>query len=172
MSQIPTPAVSGTQAAPVPLGDSSPSSAPTVAVTPSPTPATKPEKPPPAATETERRPSDEAKPRTTERKAAKPDVAKAAGDWLPRQPKRNYVVQLYATYQRASAQQFIASHSLAAKANIIATVRDGKTWYVVVYGSYRDRTKAKAAISGLPVALRELKPWVRQVGDLQAVAAP
>jgi DamX protein len=51
-------------------------------------------------------------------------------------------------------------------------VRDGETWYVVVYGSYRDRTKAKAAISGLPVALRELKPWVRQVGDLQAVAAP
>jgi DamX protein len=77
---------------------------------------------------------------------------------------------MYATYQRSSAEQFIAQHKLGAKANVIATVRDGKTWYVVVYGSYPDRTRARNAIGSLPDAVRRLSPWVRKVADLQAIA--
>ncbi|MCC6714925.1 MAG: SPOR domain-containing protein [Gammaproteobacteria bacterium] len=101
----------------------------------------------------------------------KPRAATGAGvQWLRQQPQGNYVVQLYATYQRSSAEQFIAEHKLGARANVIATVRDGKTWHVVVYGSYADRTRARNAIGGLPDGVRRLSPWVRKIADLRAIA--
>ncbi len=104
----------------------------------------------------------------------KPTTAKAAAptgtQWLKRQPGGNYVVQLYATYQRSSAEQFIAKYGLGAQAKVIATVREGKTWYVVVYGSYADRTRARSAIGGLPDGVRRLSPWVRKIADLRAIA--
>jgi DamX protein len=107
--------------------------------------------------------------RKPEPAATKPPAG-SRGQWLKGQPRGNYVVQMYATYQRTSAEQFIAQHKLGAKANVIATVRDGKTWYVVVYGSYPDRTRARNAIGSLPDAVRRLSPWVRKVADLQAIA--
>jgi septal ring-binding cell division protein DamX len=134
---------------------------PIAAVAPTPPPlATAPAPPPPAP-----KPAEKAKP-------VKPAPEKAAASpWLQRQPSGNYVVQLYATYQRASATQFIAEHDLGGKANVLATLRDNKTWYVVVYGSYGDRARARAAIDGLPGAVQRLNPWVRKVADLKALQA-
>jgi DamX protein len=116
------------------------------------------------------------KPHTTE--AAKPEKPKPAskpkpaGDhWLQSQPNGNYVLQLYATYQRVSAAQFVSEHNLGAKTRILPTVRDNKTWYVVIYGSYTDHGRAHSAISELPAAVQRLSPWVRKVSDLKAIAA-
>ncbi len=122
---------------------------------------------PPARAEPEPTPAKpERKPQATTTMAA----TGAGAPWLKQQPQGNYVVQLYATYQRSSAEQFIAQHKLGARANVIATVRDGKTWYVVVYGSYADRTRARNAIGGLPDGVRRLSPWVRKIADLRAIA--
>jgi len=134
---------------------------------PQPPPAAAAAPPPPAPAREKPTPS---KPET----APPPTAAKAAAPtgtrWLEGQPGGNYVVQLYATYQRSSAEQFIAQHRLGAQAKVIATVREGKTWYVVIYGSYPDRTRARNAIGGLPDGVRRLSPWVRKIADLRAIA--
>lgn len=118
-------------------------------------------------------PVTQSKPPTETRVAAAKPAAHASGssNWLDQQSKSHYVLQLYASYQRASAQQFIAANDLGSKARVLTTVRDNKTWYVVVYGPYGERSRAKAAIPGLPLAVQKLKPWVRPVSDLQAIAA-
>lgn len=132
--------------------------------------------PPPAAATVPPRPAPAREERTPARPepSPQPTAAKSSAptgtQWLKRQPAGNYVVQLYATYQRSSAEQFVAQHKLGAPAKVIATVRDGKTWYVVVYGSYADRTRARNAIGGLPDAVRRLSPWVRKIADLRAIA--
>lgn len=102
---------------------------------------------------------------------AKPPAPQAPGTWLLRQPQSNFVVQLFGSFQRASAERFIGSNQLGSRAVVVPTLRDQKTWYVVVSGSYTNRTKAQTAIAELPAALRRLNPWVRSVKDLRAIAA-
>ncbi|MCG3201447.1 MAG: Cell division protein DamX [Gammaproteobacteria bacterium] len=125
--------------------------------------------PPPGPMREERGPT-RAKPERKPPPTAARAPEGAGGPWLRQQPQGNYVVQLYATFQRSSADQFIARHRLGPRANVIATVRDGKTWYVVVYGSYGDRARARNAIGGLPDEVRRLSPWVRKIADLRAIA--
>lgn len=103
--------------------------------------------------------------------AAKPKPESGNDRWLQAQPNDNYVLQLYASYQRVSAEQFVHEHDLAAKTRILSAVRDNKTWYIVIYGSYADHGRAHNAISELPAAVRRLSPWVRKVSDLKAIAA-
>jgi septal ring-binding cell division protein DamX len=151
-----------TKSVDLPTSDASPET-PIAAVTATPPPAVAAPAPKPAAMPA---------PKPEKAKPAKEAPKKAdASPWLQRQPSGNYVVQLYATFQHSSATQFIAEHDLGSKANVVATLRDNKTWYVVVYGSYGDRARARAAIDGLPDAVQRLNPWVRKVADLKALQA-
>lgn len=133
--------------------------------------------PPPAAPSTAdsgaaaARREEPLKPATASAAPAKPPAPQASGNWLQRQPQSNFVVQLFGSYQRASAERFIGANQLGSRAVVVPTLRDQKTWYVVVSGSYTNRTKAQTAIAELPEAVRRLNPWVRSVKDLRALAA-
>ncbi|MGQ0658653.1 MAG: AAA family ATPase [Chromatiales bacterium] len=103
--------------------------------------------------------------------AKKPAAKAQSNDWLQRQPQSNFVVQLHGSYHRAAAENFIVANRLGDRAVVVPTIRERKTWYVVVSGPYADRTKARTAIGKLPDALQRLNPWVRSVRELQAIAA-
>ena len=45
----------------------------------------------------------------------------------------------------------------------------GRDWYVLVYGSYSDRSKARRAMNGLPASLSRSVPWVRSFASIHEV---
>ncbi|MGB2065286.1 MAG: SPOR domain-containing protein, partial [Marinomonas gallaica] len=47
------------------------------------------------------------------------------------------------------------------------SLHNGRAWFVVVYGEYRNRSEAIAAVENLPNGLRSLNPWARSVRGIQ-----
>lgn len=166
--------------APAPVPDSKPPTAEPVA-----SPAPKPEKVTPARqvpaqttakTTAKHQPPVKVKP--IEVKPPSPAVAPItprvngySAEWLLKQPHSTYALQLAGVSDRAAASRFIARHGLLGQAAIIDSRRNGKPWFVLVYGYYPNKQAAQAAASRLTPALRkEVAPWARAVGELKALA--
>lgn len=89
--------------------------------------------------------------------------------WLWSQDPRHFTLQLFGTYQYDGVKQFIRQHKLAGKVAAFKTQRSGRDWYVLIYGSYTDRIKAKQAIVNLPASLSSTAPWVRSFASIHEV---
>lgn len=87
-------------------------------------------------------------------------------------PANHYTIQLIASGNEKAVQDYIAQHQLGINATHIHTKRDNKDWYVVVYGTYAGRSEANSAVSTLPPAIRNTKPWIRTLGGLQKTMVP
>jgi len=93
-----------------------------------------------------------------------------SAEWLLKQPRGSYTLQLAGVRDRAAALRFIQRHGLSGKATLLTTRRDGQAWYVLVHGHYPNRQAALAAAARLtPALLKEVKPWARTIGDLAAL---
>ena len=97
----------------------------------------------------------------------KPATADAEG-WLWSQDPRYFTLQLAAGTDKKAIEAFIRQHKLTGKAVYFHRVRDGRDWYILVYGSFPDRSSAKKAIEKLPAALQKSKPWPRQFSAIHA----
>lgn len=89
-------------------------------------------------------------------------------DWIKSQPKDNYTLQLFSSYEQKNAAAFIQKHQLAGKARYFASKHNGRTLYSVIYGSYSDKPAAQAASRKLPASLNGIKPWIRPFAGVQA----
>ncbi len=139
--------------------------APVPAAEPAPAPAAEPA-PPPAA---EPAPPPAAEPAPPP--AAEPAPAPYSADWLRNQPASKFVLQLVGSAERAAAVRFIKHHALQGSAAVLQTQREGKAWFVVVYGLYDSSRAASTAREQLPAALRkEVQPWPRALKTLLAPA--
>ncbi len=87
--------------------------------------------------------------------------------WLAAQAGDRYTLQLLGVLDENSARNFAKRHNLGNKARVFRMLRDGKHWYVVVYGSYPDRDTARAAIATLASPLRTAGPWARSFASIQ-----
>ncbi len=88
--------------------------------------------------------------------------------WLWSRDPSHVTLQLMAGHDEQGIRRFLRQHRLLGKAAWYRTVRNGRPWFVVVYGDYADRRAARAAIDKLPPALQHLKPWPRTFGDIHA----
>jgi DamX protein len=132
---------------------------PTV-VTPAPTPA-------PAAKVTAPAPKVTAAPRVPAADAGA-DLPLRDAAWLRAQNPQSYTLQLVAGNNIETLRQFMREHQLKNQLAVIETTRDGKPWYVLLYGLYADKQQAIDARSKLPAALLRAEPWVRDLHSLQA----
>ncbi len=145
-------------------------------------PAVKPAPPPPTpaapapavppAPKVEKRPPPQPSPvpKTVEPAPEPAGGGIASAEWLLKQPRGSYTLQLAGVRDRAAAQRFIQRHGLGGKAAILTTRREGQAWYVLVHGYYPNRQAALAAATRLsPALLKEVKPWARTIGDLAAL---
>lgn len=87
--------------------------------------------------------------------------------WLSQNPSR-YTLQLLGTYNKATVQGFIRDQGSVDALGYFKSIHQGKDWYVVVYGSYQNRSEAIAASESLPKDLRDLNPWARSARGIQA----
>jgi DamX protein len=87
-------------------------------------------------------------------------------DWLRKQDRSHYVIQLVGTRDAAAAGKFLDDHELGSNGAWFVTSHESKPWYVVVYGIYPSNASARVAIEALPQALRAGSPWPRSVASV------
>ncbi len=87
--------------------------------------------------------------------------------WILSRPGGHYTVQLLAVASESEARAFIESHGLRRSAAYSRTRRDGRDWYSIIYGEYRNYAEARAAAESLPAALRVTQPWIRSFKSVQ-----
>ncbi len=92
--------------------------------------------------------------------------------WMWDQDPRHYTLQLLGTRSQASVRAYIRAHRLTGKVVYFKTQHDGRDWYSLVYGVYRDRKQALQASTRLPARLRQSHPWPRSFAGIQAVLSP
>jgi DamX protein len=106
---------------------------------------------------------------STERPAPAPprDATAARGaEWFFDQPRTHHTLQLFGTSDRAQWARWVRDHADARLASF-ETLRDGKPWFVVTYGSYASRAEAEAAARRLPAGFGDVEPWIRTFGAIQ-----
>ena len=86
-----------------------------------------------------------------------------SGEWMLRQNKNHFTLQLAAFSTADAARIFVAQQSLSGVVTIYPMHKEKRVLYVVLYGRYRNRPEADKAMR----SLRHLRPWVRQFAELQ-----
>ncbi|MDH5184368.1 MAG: SPOR domain-containing protein [Gammaproteobacteria bacterium] len=87
--------------------------------------------------------------------------------WIRQQANSAYSLQLVAGSARDTIVAFVGKHQLTGSAAVYPTQRNGKPWYVLIYGVYADQAQAKAAVAQLPESVRKLKPWSRSFASIK-----
>jgi hypothetical protein len=83
---------------------------------------------------------------------------------------KKYTLQLMGSYNLADIKR-TQNHLHIEKSSYLAhTQRNGKNWYILTYGKYSASYLAQLALDDLPKNIREMKPWVRPLGDIQMLA--
>ncbi|WP_295399153.1 AAA family ATPase [uncultured Thiocystis sp.] len=82
-------------------------------------------------------------------------------DWLLRQDRGRFTIQLVAARSLAVAQGFIAPHDLEG-IHFIQT----RSFAIALAGSYPNRAEAENALPKLPAGVRANGPWIRTIGSV------
>lgn len=81
--------------------------------------------------------------------------------------KKHYTLQLGSASQPDSLLATARKHHLS-NYLVYETQRNGRVWYVLVYGEYLGMTQAKQALQRLPVSLKKDAPWIRSLAHVQS----
>jgi DamX protein len=99
--------------------------------------------------------------------AAKATAALGSNNELKKKPLRSYTVQLSASGEVAPLLRYAKQNKLAGRYWIYQTEFQAKPWYVLIQGEYTSAKQAKAAINGMPAALKQSQPWPKSFGQVQ-----
>ncbi len=86
-----------------------------------------------------------------------------------RQQSQDYSLQIMGMRSLAPLQQFVRHHGLE-NARIFATHYLGEPWYVLTFGHFPNVKQAISAKKQLPVYLKRLAPWPREIKNLHEVS--
>lgn len=78
-----------------------------------------------------------------------------------------YTLQMLGARSAQNAIDFIKANGSLSDFAFFETTYKGQPWFVVVYGEYASRESAQAAVSRLPAALQQQKPWPRSIKGVQ-----
>lgn len=106
----------------------------------------------------------EAAPATT---TAQPSDAAPDAAWIWGQGPARFTIQLAAGSNESAVLQVKQQVTLPGELAVAKALRDGKPWYVLVYGSFSSKESARDTISRLPATLKQSGPWVRSFNSLQ-----
>lgn len=106
---------------------------------------------------------------TGRRKKTAAVASRTTGErWVRAQNTKHYTLQLAVFSKQESAQRFIRQQSLSGPVHVYPLRKGKKTQFAVVYGSYAKRPDAERARQ----RLKQLKPWIRQFGELRKAGRP
>ncbi len=162
VSSVPAPEA----ASPPPVADKSPHATArmttvTLPVAPTPAPAV-PEKKPIAITPTAAKALPATKLHAAAVTASAKSVTASHGSaWLQAQRPGDYTLQILGGSREPAVRRFVAENRLTGPSTILHTTRNGKPWYILLYGAYPSRTAASQALTQLSATVRAAKPWPR-----------
>lgn len=87
--------------------------------------------------------------------------------WLTQNPNR-YTLQLLGTHNQNTVRAFIRDQGSVDSFSYFKSKHNDRDWFVIVYGTYRNRSEAIAAAESLPEDLRSLNPWARSARGIQS----
>jgi outer membrane protein assembly factor BamD len=100
--------------------------------------------------------------------AAAADTAALREDWIAQQDPGAYTLQLLSVSDQEALLAFVQAHPLGELA-YFETRREGYPWFSLIHGVYVDAAAARAAAAALPAGLHLPQPWIRRLGEIQAV---
>ena len=83
---------------------------------------------------------------------------------------KTYALQLLGVRKSKSAEAFmerLTKQVDAQQVSIYETRYKSAPWYVVVYGPFDNKNKARQAVKSLPKTMQKQRPWVRQLSKIQ-----
>ncbi len=104
-----------------------------------------------------------------EKKSATAPAVDAGPDtaWIWSQDPARYTIQLAAGSSEAAVLRVKQQVTLPDELAVAKALRNGKSWFVLVYGSFSTKESARDTIGRLPASLRQSGPWVRSFSSLQ-----
>ena len=90
--------------------------------------------------------------------------------WLLRQNPDYYTLQLLTLSALDRAEAFVARQREPEEFVIYQLQRDGRVLHVVLYGVFSTREAAQVAADELPPEVGDVRPWIRQIGQVQSAA--
>lgn len=88
-------------------------------------------------------------------------------EWIMRQPGQRYTLQLVSFSTAERANTYLAEQDDPGAFSRYQLERDGRTLFVVTYGSYESRASAQQAAGDLPGAIGNVQPWIRTFAQVQ-----
>jgi len=88
-------------------------------------------------------------------------------DWVMAQTASHYTFQLMGSWDRDEVHEFIEQYALVGDVAVFESMRNGQVWYVLVYGSFKNKQAALKASEGWPAPLNTLPSWLRRFDSVQ-----
>ncbi|WP_165857652.1 AAA family ATPase [Marinobacter sp. JSM 1782161] len=98
--------------------------------------------------------------------AFQPDLPQRFRDVAPLRTESGVTAQFIAGFEEATAIDFLNQHPDVTELVYTRSTRQGKPWYVVIYGRFPSREEARAAIARLPGNLARHDVWIRSLSGL------
>jgi DamX protein len=99
--------------------------------------------------------------------ASTPGQPAAPVGWFDAAPAKHFTAQLIGSSNPDALERFVSKNKLGDAAALIETQRNGKAWFLVVYGDFASRSAANKAFSDLPLGVRKHGGWVRTIGEVR-----
>lgn len=89
-------------------------------------------------------------------------------EWVSEQDPKYYTLQLARSDELDWLLNFAKKQPMLKETAYFTELKDGKKWYYLIYGNFKNRQAATAEIKNLPKSLKKWSPWVRSFSELQA----
>ncbi len=87
--------------------------------------------------------------------------------WLLEQRPEAYSIQILAAGSEVAIRTFLQQHKLDKDVYYFESRRNGRPWFPVLHGIYKNRTAAMAALDKLPETLSKAGAWPRSLSSIQ-----
>ena len=87
--------------------------------------------------------------------------------WYLSQPDDNFVIQLLAVTKQEISDKFINENGLQGQVNTYQSLRSGKPWWIVTYGSYATLNDAKKGVTTLSDNVRKNQPFYKKISKIK-----
>jgi len=87
--------------------------------------------------------------------------------WVLQQQATHYTFQLMGSWDKQEVHEFIEQYALTGDVALFESLRSGRVWYALIYGSYNNKQAALAASSQWSAPLNTLPSWLRRFDSVQ-----
>jgi septal ring-binding cell division protein DamX len=87
--------------------------------------------------------------------------------WVWSQKPGHHTIQVAGASNEEALEAVMRGISLPGELAVVQTMRKGKPWYSLIYGSFATRKAAQGTVGRLPESLKKAGPWVRRFSAIQ-----